>query len=81
MICKIREIEKDGGVTTYWKVGHKHATTTSYRRGGCLHAGTITLRHLKTGQTVEIDSTTCWDRTVGESCPYLEGLWDKHIGK
>jgi hypothetical protein len=81
MICKAREVNHDGSVTTYWRNGRRHATATSAHRGGCLYAGVITLKDLDSAQTRTVESTTCWDRQPGETCPYLDGLYEKHFAR
>lgn len=81
MICKMTEKTSDNGVVAYWRNGNKHATTISYHRGGCLYAGAIILKCLKTIQIKEIDSTMNWEDTnVGDQSSYLESLWNKHLG-
>lgn len=52
---------------------------TSFRRGGCLYAGTAILRNLQTGASREVDLTSC-ARSTDSHVQYLLDLADKHIG-
>lgn len=55
------------------------AVHSSFHRGGCLYAGTVTLRNTKTGDTREVDITSRAVNTP-EHARYLIGLAAKHVG-
>ena len=62
--------------------GDLYAQHTSYRRGGCLYAGTVVVRNFAPGATVaakEIDVTSRASDTP-EHLGYLLSLAAKHVG-
>lgn len=61
------------------KSGTLLALHTSYRRGGCLNAGTVTLLNVATDAVREIDVTS-WARKSDTHAAYLIGLAEKHVG-
>lgn len=59
-----------------------YALHTSYRRGGCLYAGTVVLRNLRPGAPAaskDIDITSRASDTP-EHVAYLLGLAARHVG-
>lgn len=58
--------------------GNLYATHTSFRRGGCLYAGFVTVWNVATGKGHELDVTS---RASDEETHlrYLIGLAQKHV--
>lgn len=75
MVLKHQGETTDGGKIYHFRNGHKQATHVAYHRGGCLYAGTITLRDMSNGNTKEVDSTA-----MEVSGAYVTSLWEKHLG-
>lgn len=74
-------IDEFGGEssTVGFTAGDFIVTHTSFRRGGCLHAGTAVLRNWRTGGYYEVDITSeASDRDT--HVRYLLGLAEKHVG-
>jgi hypothetical protein len=55
------------------------ATHTSFSRGGCLAAGTVYLRNVRTGRRHEVDLTS-WASDSEAHATYLIGLAERHVG-
>lgn len=76
---------RDGLGTEYADVafttddGMLYAQHSSFRRGGCLYAGTVVVRNFKTGTSREIDVTSRATDSA-EHGAYLLGLAAKHLG-
>lgn len=74
---------EDGSAATVTVVDRQrglYACHSSFRRGGCLYAGTVTLRNLKAeiGGAKEIDITSrATDSEAHQR--YLIGLAEKHV--
>lgn len=82
-IINFQEFEDMGSEAATVSVtdGHLYACHSSFRRGGCLYAGTVTVRNLDVefGGSKEFEISSRASDTPGHLA-YLIGLADKHVG-